>query len=55
MGSSRVGLLKGINTIINSDCSSSCIIKRFSVRSISHGRLATTECEGLVQDLELQQ
>ena len=31
------------------------IFERFTVRSISHGRLATTECEGRVQDLELQQ
>ena len=30
-------------------------VERFTVRSISHGRLATTECEGRVQDLELQQ
>ena len=30
-------------------------VERFTVRSISHGGLATTECEGQVQDLELQQ
>ena len=30
-------------------------VKRFTVRSISHDRLATTKCEGRAQDLELQQ